>query len=37
MAQKLRAAKEIEDEEFDKEMEVALGEDKELLKMLAKV
>jgi hypothetical protein len=37
MAQKLRVAKKIGDKEFDREMELSLKEDKELLKMLAKV
>lgn len=37
MAQKLRVAKEIADEEFDRRMELSLKEDKELLKRLAKV
>jgi hypothetical protein len=37
MAQKLRATKEIASKEFDRLMEDILNEDKELLKILAKV
>ena len=37
MAQRLRIAKGIPDEEFDRKLEAALKEDKKLLEMLAKV
>lgn len=37
MAQKLRAAKQISDRNFDRLTELILKEDEELLKMLAKV
>lgn len=37
MAQKLRVAKGIPDEEFNRQLEASLKEDKRLLEMLARV